>query len=141
MLTQESIQTFVTDWYLKLDVHAPMVEILPLLADSELECVFPEVTVYGYAGFESWYQRVIRTFFDEVHTVNKADATIDGDTATVDVVVHWEASVWNAPEATSKRIDADAYQTWTLKDGPNGTPILTKYVVDDFVPREGSANL
>jgi hypothetical protein len=141
MLTQESIQAFVADWYKKLDVHAPMVEVLPLLADAELECVFPEVTVYGYAGFESWYQRVIRTFFDEVHTVTKAEADIQGDTATVDVVVQWEASVWIAPDASSKRINADAYQTWSLKAGPDGSPILTKYVVDDFVPREGSATL
>ena len=141
MLTQESIQTFVAEWYRKLDVHVPMVEILPLLADAELECVFPEVTVYGYAGFEGWYQRVIRTFFDEVHTVTKAEADIQGDTATVSVIVHWEASVWSPPEAGSKRIDADAYQTWSLKAGPNDSPILTKYVVDDFVPREGSAPL
>lgn len=141
MLTKESIQQFVDEWYKKLDVHAPMVEILPLLADSELECVFPEVTVYGHAGFEGWYQRVIRTFFDEVHTVTKAEATITGNTATVDVIVHWEASVWSPPEAFSKRIDADAYQTWSLIAGPDGSPVLTKYVVDDFVPREGSAEL
>ena len=141
MLTQESITEMVADWYRKLDVHVPMVEVLPLLADKELEMVFPETTIYGHAGFEGWFQRVIRIFFDEVHTVKKADATISGDTATVDVVVQWEASVWNAPEANSKRIVADAYQTWEVKTGPAGTPIITRYVVDGLTYHEGSATL
>src|SRR6188508_147751 len=112
MLTQESIKELALDWYAKLDVHVPMVEVLPLLADAELEMVFPEATVYGYAGFEGWFQRVIRIFFDEVHTVKSVESTINGDRATVKVVVQWEASVWNAPEAYSKRIKCDAFQTW-----------------------------
>ncbi|NML64399.1 hypothetical protein HHL22_04190 [Hymenobacter sp. RP-2-7] len=141
MLTQESIQAMAEAWYRKLDVHAPMVEVLPMLADQELEMVFPEATVYGWAGFEGWFQRVIRIFFDEVHTVKKAEATIHGDTATVAVVVQWEASVWNAPEASSKRINADAYQTWEMKAGPDGSPIITKYIVDDLKYHEGSATL
>jgi hypothetical protein len=44
MFTEESIKDFVADWYKKLDVHAPMVEVLPMLANEELEMVFPEVT-------------------------------------------------------------------------------------------------
>jgi hypothetical protein len=140
-LTQEAIETMAKDWYRKLDVHAPMVEILPMLADKELEMVFPEATVYGWSGFEGWYQRVIRIFFDEVHTVKKAAAKIDGDKATVEVVVQWEASVWNAPEASSKRIKCDAFQTWEVAAGPAGTPIVTKYVVDGLEYHPGSATL
>lgn len=55
MFTPESIQAFVADWYKKLDVHAPMVEVLPMLVDNGLEMVFPEVTIYGHAGFEGWF--------------------------------------------------------------------------------------
>jgi hypothetical protein len=141
MLTNESIEKLAVDWYRKLDVHAPMVELLPMLIDDGLEMVFPEATVYGYAGFEGWFQRVIRIFFDEVHTVKTVDSAIDGDTATVKVVVKWEASVWNAPEAYSKRITLDAYQTWEVKAGPDGTPQITKYTVDDLKYYEGSATL
>jgi hypothetical protein len=139
MLTPESIQSLAEAWYRKLDVHAPMVEVLPMLADEGLEMVFPEVTVYGYAGFEGWFQRVIRIFFDEVHTVKSTDATINGDTAVVKVVVKWEASVWNAPEAYSKRITLDAYQTWDVKVGPGGNLLITRYTVDDLKYYEGSA--
>ncbi|TDB64022.1 hypothetical protein [Arundinibacter roseus] len=141
MLTQETIQTFAEDWYKKLDVHAPMVEVLPMLIDEGLEMVFPEATVYGYAGFEGWFQRVIRIFFDEVHTVKSVESEISGDTAVSKVVVQWEASVWNAPEAYSKRIKLDAYQTWGIKTGPDGKPQITRYTVDELKYHEGSAEL
>ena len=141
MLTQESIKELAIDWYKKLDVHVPMVEVLPLLADAELEMVFPEVTVYGYAGFEGWFQRVIRIFFDEVHTVKLVEPEISGDRATVKVVVQWEASVWNAPEPFSKRIKCDAFQTWEVKLNDAGKVVITKYVVDGLEYHEGSATL
>lgn len=141
MLTQESIKELAIDWYKKLDVHVPMVEVLPLLADAELEMVFPEVTVYGYAGFEGWFQRVIRIFFDEIHTVKLVEPEISGDKATVKVVVQWEASVWNAPEPFSKRIKCDAFQTWEVKLNDAGKVVITKYVVDGLEYHEGSATL
>lgn len=142
MLTKESIQTFAEDWYKKLDVHAPMVEVLPMLIDDGLEMVFPEVTVYGHAGFEGWFQRVIRIFFDEVHTVKMVDSDIKDDgTALSKVVVQWEASVWNGPDAYSKRIKLDAYQTWGIKEGPDGKPQITLYTVDELKYHEGSAEL
>jgi hypothetical protein len=141
MLTQEAIKELAVDWYKKLDVHVPMVEVLPLLADAELEMVFPEATVYGYAGFEGWFQRVIRIFFDEVHTVKSVVAEIDGDKAVVKVVVQWEASVWNAPEPFSKRIKCDAFQTWEVKPNAAGKPVITRYVVDGLEYHEGSATL
>jgi|ERR1700679_2267838 hypothetical protein len=141
MLTKEAIEKFTISWYKKLDVHVPMVEVLPMLDDKKLEMVFPEATVYGYAGFEGWFQRVIRIFFDEVHTVKLCDPTITGNTATVKVVVQWEASVWNAPEPFSKRIKADAYQTWEMGLNNAGEPVITKYVVDSLEYHPGSATL
>lgn len=141
MLTQQSIEKLAKDWYRKLDVHAPMVEVLPMLIDDGLEMVFPEATVYGYAGFEGWFQRVIRIFFDEVHTLKTVEPVIDGDTAIVKVVVKWEASVWNAPEAESKRITLDAFQTWGVKSGPDGQALITRYTVDSLEYYEGSAQL
>lgn len=141
MLTQQSIQTLAKAWYKKLDVHAPMVELLPLLADEELEMVFPEATVYGHAGFEGWFQRVIRIFFDEVHTVKLVEPIITESTAIVKVIVHWEASVWNSPDANSKRIMLDAYQTWEVKQLTDERIVITKYTVDQLQYAEGSASL
>ena len=68
-LNEAEVRQMVLDWYEKLDVHAPMVDILPLLVPENLYMKFPEVTFTTLQGFEGWYQRVIRTFFDEVHTM------------------------------------------------------------------------
>jgi hypothetical protein len=141
MLNSESIDVFVKDWYKKLDVHAPMVDVLPMLAQEDLVLIFPEATVYGHAGFEGWYQKVIRLFFDEIHTVKEVSTEISGDSALVKVVVLWEASVWNAPEANSKRIMLDAYQTWVVKVNLEGHLVILKYTVDEIKYHSGSAKL
>lgn len=139
-LTEETINNFAVDWYQKLDVHAPMVDLLPMLIDKDLKLVFPEATEYGWKGFENWYQRVIRIFFDEEHTVKKCKPEINGDSATVKVVVEWNASIWNPPEDSSQRIMAIAYQTWkvVLVDGQLK---ISEYIVDEFEYKEGSAEL
>lgn len=141
-ISETEVNELATEWYRKLDVHAPMVEILPILADKELEMVFPEGTVHGYAGFESWYQRVIRLFFDEVHTLKEVTLMPSDGAAEVKVVVQWEASVWNPPNAKSDRINCDAYQRWVVKRSPvTDQPIVVKYIVDKLEYHEGSATL
>lgn len=139
-MTNDSINEFARNWYKKLDVHAPMVEILPMLIDRDLELVFPEATEYEWKGFEHWYQRVIRIFFDEEHTVKECTVEIDGDTAEAKVVVEWHASVWNPPEDSSKRIMMLAYQTWNLVLVDDSLRI-SKYIVDKIEYKQGSAKL
>ena len=141
-ISEAEVNELATEWYRKLDVHAPMVEILPILADKELEMVFPEATVHGYAGFEGWYQRVIRLFFDEVHTLKEVTLMPGEGAVEVKVVVQWEASVWNPPNAKSARINCDAYQRWFVKRSPaTAQPIVVKYIVDKLEYHEGSATL
>lgn len=140
MLNESNIKELAVEWYKKLDVHAPMVEILPYLLDDGLEMVFPEATVSGWSGFEGWYQRVIRLFFDEVHTVKECSPVINDGVATVKVVVEWQASVWNPPSANSERIVLDAYQTWEVVED-DGRLKVKKYTVDEIKYHEGSAKL
>lgn len=141
-LTADEIKKFAADWYRKLDVHAPMIELLPMLADEDLEMKFPEATLRGQASFESWYQGVVRIFFDEVHNVKEVTSEIKDDHADVKVVVAWEASVWKPPAAKSERIVLDAYQTWVVKRSKEtGKPIIVTYIVDELKYAEGSAKL
>jgi len=142
-VNEADIKAMVSDWYNKLDVHAPMVELLPMLVDSGLEMVFPEATLRGgHAAFEGWYQGVIRIFFDEVHVVKKAEVTPrDDGSADVEVVVHWEASVWKPPARNSERISLDAFQRWVVVPGPDGRPQIRTYIVDSMEFDEGSAKL
>jgi len=141
-LTAEAIESMAKLWYEKLDVHAPMIEILPMLSsDGDLEMVFPEATLKGMASFEGWYQGVIRIFFDEVHTVKEVKSEINGDEALVKVLVHWEASRWNPPARFSDRIKLDAYQTWKVKMDANGNPVVKTYIVDELKYDDDSAKL
>jgi len=142
-LSEAEIEALAQEWYRKLDVHAPMVELLPLLADEGLEMVFPEATVLGHAGFEGWYQTVIRVFFDEKHTVKTVRLlpSEPGKAAQVHVVVHWEASVWKPPAAFSDRLAMDADQNWEVERDAQGRAVITRYVVNGMTYDEGSARL
>jgi hypothetical protein len=139
-LTPDAIKALAAEWYHLLDVHAPMVDVLPLLSGKP-EMVFPEVTLSGLAGFEGWYQRVIRIFFDEVHNVKEVRPVITGDEAMVKVIVEWSASTWTPPEAASKRIHLDADQDWVVRVSPAGSLVITKYVVNVLTYYSGSAKL
>lgn len=142
-LTYSEIKQLATDWYSKLDVHAPTEEYISMLAEEGLEMRFPEATVYGFEGFQGWYERVIGIFFDEVHTLKKVEPKpIGNDQLEVKVVVKWEASIWNPPAAKSERIILDAYQTWIVERAPNSEkPVIVTYIVDSLDYYEGSAKL
>jgi hypothetical protein len=148
----------VDDWYLKLDVHAPISEVLPLLAGETLEMQLPETTLHGLDAFQSWYDRVIHTFFDEVHTLQTLDITINGDRearseasplgypkgnrSEVQLVVRWEASRWNAPAPKSERLAFDAAQRWVVVRSPQTQqPAIVTYIVDSLTPLPGFPNL
>jgi len=142
-LSLTEVREFADSWYRKLDVHEPLANYKPLLADEDLKMVFPEVTIEKFAGFAGWYDKVINLFFDEVHTVKSVELESENDEfATYKVVVTWEASMWNAPEPESKRIVLDAYQTWVVRRSENTQkPQIVTYIVDELAYAEGSAEL
>jgi hypothetical protein len=141
-LTKAEIKKLATEWYRQLDVHAPLAEVTPMLATTGLEMKFPEATLRTIGDFQGWYERVIRIFFDEVHKVKEVDATITEEGAEVNVVVHWEASVWNPPAANSQRIKLDAYQTWYVARSPEtDRPVIVRYAVDKLDYAKDSARL
>ncbi|REJ48942.1 MAG: hypothetical protein DWQ51_18240 [Microcystis wesenbergii TW10] len=139
-LTEGEVKELVDVWYQKLDVHAPLEEMLPLLAGEELEMQLPETTLYGLNDFKGWYEGVIRTFFDEVHTMQELNISVtpDGDKANVKLVVRWEASRWPAPAPHSQRLAFDAAQTWVIVRSPTTEQAVIKtYIVDKFTPLPG----
>lgn len=141
-LTTAEVKDFVDQWYHNLDIHGPLETFLAMVADTGIEFRFPEVTVTDKEGLTRWYQRVTSTFFDEVHTTKELTINVNGDQATVKVLTHWQASVWNPPSPKSERQVFLAGQTWTVKrSAQTGKPMVVTYIVDSFDPVEGSGTL
>lgn len=141
-LTHMEIQTMAKAWFRNLDIHASLIDMLPMLAEKDLKMTFPEATLSGLIAFESWYEGVIRIFFDEVHEIKSLKSSIKGENAKVKVVVRWEASRWNSPAPNSDRIVLDASQTWEVRrSSTTGRPEIVTYKVDSLKYARGSARL
>lgn len=141
-LSEPEVKQLVDDWYLKLDVHAPISEVLPLLAGETLEMQLPETTLHGLDEFKTWYDGVIHTFFDEVHIMQTLNITTGAEQADVQLVVRWEASRWNAPAPKSERLAFDAAQRWVVVRSPmTQQPAILTYIVDSLTPLPGFPSL
>jgi hypothetical protein len=144
-LTLPEIKKLVDAWYLALDQHAPIQVCYDLLADKGLHVTFPVGDITDQASFKKWYDRVTNLFFDENHNVQSVDAKINGDEATLDVVVGWQASWWEPPAAKSKRVSMDATQRWTVRRSSKnayGVEIVTyNATVEPFKYAPGFARL
>jgi hypothetical protein len=141
--TTEEIRHLANSWYRKLDVHAPVETVLALLAEDGFEIRIPEGTFRGHDGFKRVYEEGwIRHFFDEAHELKQLSFTPAEDKAEVKVVVNWQARSWDPPEAKSKRLDMDAYQTWVVQRSPSsGRPVILTYTVDVMKPIPGSDSI
>jgi hypothetical protein len=141
-LHQDEIRQFIDEWLLKLDVHAPIDEVLPLVADEELVMKLPGTTVRGHEGFRQWYSEVTSKFFDEIHSIKALRITPQEQTAVVEIVLLWECSTWDAPNAKSRKSGYYAAQTWELVRSPDTQkPSIATYDVDYFIPIPGSEEL
>ncbi len=131
-ITMDQIKNFAAAWFRALDQHIPPAECARLVGGDNLEMVFPEKTLHGASDFLAWYAGgtysdgtsapgVINIFFDENHNVVSVKAQISGDKATVEVVVAWQASWFEAPSAKSKRVSLDATQQWVLQASTKNT--------------------
>ncbi len=141
-ITEAEVRAFVEDWYLvKLDTHAPVADIAAMVQPN-VEFVLPETSFVGREAFCQWYERIVNTFFDEVHTITELTIVPAGTKAEVKVVVNWQARTWQGPAAKSNWLGFDAYQTWEMKRSPEtGQVAIQRYVVDRFEPMAGSTSL
>jgi len=139
-LTKSEVERLVNDWYRALDVHAPVEELFPMLADGGLEMRFPEGTFRGHQGAEDWYHAVINEYFDEVHTVKDLDTSLADEEAEVKIRVNWQARIWNRPAAQSEWLGYDAFQTWKVGREPQSRrAVIVTYIVDKLEPIEQPA--
>ena len=114
-MTMDQVKQFAAAWFLALDQHVPIAQAYSLLADNDLHMEFPDGDIRDFNTFKQWYDRVTNLFFDENHTVQTVEGTINGDRAEVRVVVGWQASWFEAPAAKSKRTSMNATQDWVVR--------------------------
>ena len=127
-MTEQQIREFAAAWFLALDQHAPIEQCYSMLADDGLRMKFPDGDIHDLPSFATWYKRVTNLFFDENHTVQTVDASIEGNQAKVRVVVGWQASWFEPPAAKSKRVSMDATQDWVVRTSsknPHGLEITS----------------
>jgi ketosteroid isomerase-like protein len=143
-LTRDEVEQLVHNMYDGFDVHAVQEVMLSYLADDGLEMRFPEATLRGHREFATWYDGIVHTYFDEVHTLDKLEIQVasDGSQATASLLGKWEASRWNAPLPKSERLRMQADQTWTIVRSPEtGKPVILTYIVNSLTPLSGSVAL
>ena len=167
-LSAAEIEAFAADWYRALDRHAPVEEIVQMVASETtrfhdfsgvdphsradvfkllpapaLEFVLPEGVLTGVAAFREWYDDVIGLFFDEVHSLTEVRLT--GERAGIvgaKVLVNWQARRWRPPHPRSEWIGFDADQDWLMvRSASTGRPVITRYVVNELRPMPGSPAL
>ena len=139
--SRAEIEAFVADWYRQLDIHAPSEQLVSMVAD-QVEMQFPEGAVHGVEAFRTWYEGVIRLFYDELHAVTHVGIAWQGDRYLLDVVVNWQARRWRPPAPRSEWIGFDAYQRWEMIPSPaSGRPVVVRYIVDELRPMPGSPPL
>lgn len=115
-ITEEEIKEFVAAWYRALDFHVPIEEAYSFLADEGLNMQFPDGDIHDFNSFKKWYDRVTNLFFDENHYVNSiVTSRSSNGQVTLDIIVGWQASWWEAPAAKSKRTSMDATQRWVVR--------------------------
>ena len=142
-LTLDAVRAMAVKWYGGLDGHLPEVEMLKFLVPEGLEQQWPDYHVQNLADFEGWYQRALRLFFDEVHTLKEFNVTpsTDGSTADVKVFVNWQARTWTPGDAKSKYLNLDIHQSWIVVRSAEGSPLIKFIRVDDATPLPGSESL
>ncbi len=134
-VTQFDIEQFIRDWFGKLDIHPPVEEMLPFLADEKLVMKMPEKTYCRYEGFKAWYEDIGRKYDEQVHIIRGLQITTAQDTAKVEIVVQWQRSEKNATAAERGRKGFYAAQTWEVERSPQTQRlVIVTYNVAYFVP-------
>lgn len=142
-ISEAEVKTLALDWYENLTEKLPIHQYIPLLAEDNLKMEFPNTNpIVEWNGFQEWYEQVTNTFFDQIHILKHLEIKPIGDHAEVQIVVHWEASMWQPPAAKSQRVVLNADQHWVVRRSlTTQKPVIQTYTVEGFEYAPGSARL
>jgi hypothetical protein len=124
----------VLTWYNGTNEHRPVAAIEVLLADN-VEMFYPNrpSAFVGIQAFREWYAGVLQQFFDETHEVEWWEIKLNGSSASVTVIVRWEARQWTVGLARSSYEAHLSRQHFQIERFPeNGRVVITKKIVEIF---------
>jgi hypothetical protein len=128
------VKQFMRDWFGKHDIHPPVEELLPLVADENLIMKMPEGSFLGHEGFKQWYAGV-KKFVDQSHEINGLEIKTNQNHATVKVIVRWARSVIDDFGKASDEAGFYVAQTWELERSQQTQKLqIVTYQVDYFLP-------
>lgn len=137
-LGETEVRDLASNFFRDLDTHADPAVFPDYLAldSSDFEMRFPNGTIHNQTEYDAWYKDSIEVYFDELHQIKEIHSIkeLEGGKLEIDLIIHWEASTWSAPDAKSVRIVADVKQKWTvLRSAQTYKPQFEKYIVEGFV--------
>jgi hypothetical protein len=107
-ITESEVKSFVRRWFQNLDIFQEDDNNLLALVTESLKIETPEEVL----PFETWCQ-VITRFKKPIHDVKALEIKIDGDSASIKLIVRWERSDSKAKNP-EERESSYAAQTWTV---------------------------
>ena len=136
-LTEDKVRNVILGWFATTNEHHPVEELLAF-ADENIEFHYPNLPEpqKGREALRAWYEDVLQWAFDETHEVaDWQSIEIDGNRATVKLLVRWERREWKVGDAYSRYLANFSWQTYELAMDPQtGRIVVTKKTVDKFEP-------
>lgn len=147
--SQQEVRTFAVRWFDLLSAHAPVEELLAMLAGRGLDMRFPDARLQDEASFRTWYDVVGHSFDEQSHTLERLEVSPApvpqgwsgadvGAASDVEVVV-----VWRARSLTDgSRIEARAHQSWQVARAfARDALVIVGYDVRSLEPLEPAGDL
>lgn len=132
LFNQEEVLTIIDRWYKGFDSHAPIETYKSLLAQGDIFIDLPPVPKTDFESFSTWYKENNKTFFDGKHTLKSIDITLDKETATAVIPLHWDVRMWTPGDAKSRELHLDMLTTITfIPDSETGAPRIQKYLSEE----------
>lgn len=130
LFIQGEIKTFVQKWFDLLSAHVPVEHLLPMLAQENLEMVFPERTLLSHDDFRDWYRVVGENFTNQEHILEELNSRDTEDGVEINLKVVWKA----VQTSDGSHLAFCATQSWLLqKSAQTDQPVTVKYRVHSLV--------
>jgi hypothetical protein len=129
-LSQAEVYDLIYDWFRKLTIKDSLDDMITMLDQKDLEMKFPERTLRNLEDFKDWFHTVTHLFFDQIHELKLVTVDIEGDEASIHLIVNWQARTWTPPAGFSEWQGWLIKQDWIVRrSSETGKAVIHRYAV------------